>query len=426
MNYTLKPLAKPVNATLEIPGSKSITNRALLLGALAKGTSYLSGMLLSDDTLAFLKALTALGVEIVLDVPQKSAQITGCNGRFPNTGITIECQEAGTILRFLTAACATMPGQFHFKGAPRLAQRPIKTLLEVLVAQGAALQPPGHAEIPFTLLGTPHFSGGSWTIASNESSQFLSALLMVAPLAKTATQLKTHQLISRPYVELTCQMMASFGVSVTHADNDANEIIFNIPSPQAYEGRSYAIEPDASTASYFFAAAAITNGAVTVLNINREHCQQGDIGFLKVLEAMGCRVEASAHQITLKGSNSLKGLSIDMSDISDTFITLACIAPFAETPTTITNIAHAQLKESNRIDAVARNLQTLGIAVEQGNDFITIYPSKPNGGLITSYGDHRIAMGFSIMGLVSEGITIDNIHCVSKTCPNFLDLLEAL
>jgi 3-phosphoshikimate 1-carboxyvinyltransferase len=422
MKYTIKPISSPVNTTIQIPGSKSITNRALLLAALARGRSKLSGMLFSDDTLTFIKALKALGVTLLTDTDQHTCIVEGVNGRFLNNNADIWCQDAGTAIRFLLSACASTPGQFHFDGSARLRQRPLSALLNILTAQGAQLYPENTDNMPFTIIGSNGLSGGKIYVPGEESSQFLSSLLMVAPFAKSNVILHASKLVSRPYIALTCAMMQEFGVMVEQKSDDT----YCITVPQQYHSQQYNIEPDLSTASYFFAAAAVSKGKITVTNLDRQACKQGDIKFLNVLEKMGCRVENLDNSVSVYGPQKLFGIDVDMCDISDTFITLACIAPFADKPTVITNIGHTRFQESNRIEAVAANLSKLGVLVEHGDDYIKIYPSHPQPGLINSYNDHRIAMGFSLIGLIVPEITIDNIECAAKTCPDFTTLWEML
>jgi 3-phosphoshikimate 1-carboxyvinyltransferase len=394
---------------ISIPGSKSITNRALLLAALAKGTSHLSGVLFSDDTWAFINALSALGVNIISDPEKKTCIVHGVNGKFPNSHAKIDCQEAGTVLRFLLAACAAAgSGKFYFDGAAGLRKRPISALIQILIHQGAEIEPEYATQMPFTLVPNG-LVGGSVFVPGHESSQFLSALLMASPLAKCPLIFHTTELVSRPYVALTRTMMQEFGVTAGTLGS--------------YLARDYYIEPDLSTASYFFAAAALTNSMITVPNINRQFCKQGDIRFLDILELMGCKVSGDESQTTVRGVKKLKGVQVDMNDISDTFMTLACLAPFADTPTKITGIGHTRLQESDRISAVADNMRRLGIVVDDSNDQITIYPSSPRAAVIDSHGDHRIAMAFSLIGLVIQGIVINNMDCVSKTCPNFAAML---
>lgn len=422
MQYQIKPSSTPVHKKITIPGSKSITNRALLLAALAKGTSHLSGMLFSDDTFAFINALTNLGIHLTYDSEKNTAEVHGCAGRFPNQYANIDCKDAGTAARFLVAACANSPGKFSFDGSPRLRARPLSALLEVLAAQGASYSNNSCLHMPFTLQGTHGIKGGKIFIPGHQSSQFLSALLMIAPYAKKEVWLQTHDLVSRPYINLTCRMMREFGVTVEQKGVSD----FYIPTSQCYQAQNYQIEPDLSTASYFFAAAAITAGKITIPNIDRNHCKQGDIGFLTILENMGCTVESHDGNTTVIGTKPLNGITVDMNDISDTFMTLACLAPFANSPTTIHNIAHTRLQESDRIQSVANNLSQMGVPVSYGEDFITITPSKPKPTLIESYNDHRIAMAFSLIGLVVPGVVINGMECVAKTCPEFTSMWESL
>jgi 3-phosphoshikimate 1-carboxyvinyltransferase len=419
LNYSIKPLISPINTTIEIPGSKSITNRALLLAALAKGRSTLSGVLFSDDTLVFLNALKVLGVKLTISVENKTVIIEGIDGKFPQKEAEINCGDAGTAARFLLAVCAMNAGEFNFDGSTRLRDRPLLDLIKILKQQGAVFSP--EKNMPFTIKGSTDLLGGDIFVPGDESSQFLSALLMISPYLKSDVALTTSHVISRPYIDMTCSMMKTFGVCVNSQENT-----WRIRTPQHYQSQHYLIEPDLSTASYFFAAAALTGGKIKIPNISRKKCLQGDIAFLSVLELMGSIIEEEANAIILQGPKKLKGVEcINMGDISDTFITLACLAPFADSPTTITHIAHTRFQESDRIEAVSKNLIHLGIYVESGKDFIRIYPGVIQAGVVETYSDHRIAMAFSLIGLKVLGITIKNIECVSKTCPDFIRMLES-
>lgn len=422
MKQSIRAASAPIVARVTIPGSKSITNRALLLAALAEGDSILHDMLLSDDTAVFVKALQQLGISIQVDPATRSCRIIGGQGKFPHSRANIGCADAGTAARFLLAACAAVPGVYVFDGSPRLRERPLAPLLKVLCDQGATVVPEGAKKMPFTLSGADGLRGGRIEIEGTETSQFFSALLMIAPLAKLPVVVTAKEMVSRPYIEMTCSMMADFGVKVQQLD-DAS---YSVSVPQCYQGCEYVIEPDLSTASYFFAAAAVTGGAVTIQAVDRMKCKQGDIAFLTVLEKMGCDVMESATGLTVKTPKVLQGVVVNMQDFSDTFMTLAAIAPFAKTPTTITGIAHTRLQESDRITAMRKGLEQLQIKVEEGPDSITIYPGSPKAGVIDSHNDHRIAMAFSIIGLRVSGIEIDGAECVAKTCPAFFDLWSDL
>ncbi len=422
MRQSIHAVTSPIEARVVIPGSKSITNRALLLAALADGVSELCDMLISDDTLAFVNALRQLGISIQVDAEKHSCIVAGGQGSFPKKNATIWCADAGTVLRFLLAACSIAPGTYEFDGSEQLRQRPIAALLRTLCSQGATIQPEYAEKMPFTLLGSEGLLGGEIEVDDSETSQFLSGLLMAAPFAKTPVVLKTKNLGMHSYVSMTCTMMADFGVLVRRMHHGSYRVL----SPQRYMARDYRIEPDLSTASYFFAAAAVTGGTVTIQAIDRRNSLQGDIKFLSTLEKMGCDVIEKADGLTVKGPAVLQGVSVDMRDFSDTFMTLAAIAAFAETPTIITNIGHTRLQESNRITVMRKNLENLHIKVEEGDDWIKVYPSIPVAGVVDSHHDHRVAMACSLIGLRVPGIEIDDAECVAKTCPEFFTMWESL
>jgi 3-phosphoshikimate 1-carboxyvinyltransferase len=418
MKKQIKTAAKPLLARVIIPGSKSLTNRALLLAALASGESFLSGILFSDDTYALIHALCALGVDLQVDEVSRTCRVTGCGGQFPAQQASIHCRDAGTVARFLLAACAVSRGRYVFDASTRLRERPIADLLRVLRAQGAQINA---EKMPFSMEASG-LQGGMIEVSSTETSQFLSALLMISPFAKQSVLLKTNEVVSAPYVEMTCQMMSDFGVHVERVSQSD----FAIAVPQQYQARDYVIEPDLSTASYFFAAAAVTGGCVTIQPLTRKQVKQGDVAFLNVLEAMGCQVIEHASGLRVQGPKKLQGVTVNMQDFSDTFMTLAAIAPFAETPTTITHIGHTRHQESDRISAMRKNLEALRVKVEEGADWIKVYPSEPQGGLLNSYQDHRIAMACSLIGLRVPGIEIEDAECVAKTCPTFFEMWESV
>lgn len=403
--------------TIIIPGSKSITNRALLLAALANDTSTLTDILLSDDTLAFIQALRQLGVNINLD--GTTAIIEGCSGKFPNQTATIQCEDAGTAARFLTAACANSEGNYTLDGSERLRQRPLKTLINTLKNQGAEF---GSASLPFTVTGHK-LQGGNISIDASESSQFISALLMIAPLMQHDITLHLEQPMRDTYIDMTIAMMKSFGVDVTKSD-----LCYHIKTGQHYQAQRYCIEPDLSTASYFFAKAAnlgstpYNKNSFKLTNVDPKNCLQGDIKFIDDLQAMGCAIEHGENFVRVSNTHSLQGITVDMNDHSDTFMTLACVAVFATSPTTITNIGHTRLQESDRLAAVCDNLQRCGIQTDSDDDWVRIYPGTPVDAELDSFHDHRIAMAFSLLRLVNPNITIRNKDCVSKTCPEFFEI----
>lgn len=397
---------------LVLPGSKSITNRALLLAALARGQSVLSGCLQSEDSQAFVKALISLGVLIEVNADQIT--VVGTGG-FQKNKATVWCQDAGTAARFLLAACSAFPGEFQIDGTARLCERPLAPLIHVLKQLGAAIDA---MQLPCTVKGGV-LTGGALEVEASLSTQFVSALLMIAPFMKTPLALTAKSLNRRAYIDLTINMMQQFGVQVSEKDKT-----FLIQSDQRYQARDYTIEPDLSTATYFFAAAALTAGQVTVMNIDRVHCIQGDVRFLDVLEKMGCTVIQESKGVTVQGPKKLRGVEVDMQDFSDPFMTLAAIAPYADSPTFIKGLAHTRLQESDRVDAIATELTKLHVKVETGPDWIRIHPGTPVAAKLFSHNDHRIAMSLAVLALKTPGIILENPQCVAKTCPAFYDLFR--
>ncbi len=423
----VRPARPDLDVVVRVPGSKSITNRALLLAALADGASTLRGVLDADDTAAFAGGVRALGVPVEPAGPD-AWRVRGAGGPLPAGGGDVYCADAGTAARFLLAACAAGEGEYRFDGSPQLRRRPLAQLLEALRALGARTDPQAAGHLPLTLLAGG-LRGGRVRLPGDTSSQFVSALLMAAPLAREPLEIVVDGLVSRPYVDMTLRMMAAFGVE---AERDGHRS-FRI-APETYRAREYDIEPDASTASYFFAAAAVTGGRVCVAGLRRRDALQGDVRFLDVLEAMGCETGdgpegaavAGAARSCASGPPVLRGLTVDMSDISDTFMTLAALAPFADSPVTVTGIANVRVKESDRIAAVEENLRRLGVRTESGPDHLRVFPGAPHGGHVDPHGDHRIAMAFAVLGLRTPGVVIDDPGCVRKTCPGFFDLWEQL
>jgi 3-phosphoshikimate 1-carboxyvinyltransferase len=423
----VRPARPDLDVAVQVPGSKSVTNRALLLAALADGASTLRGALAADDTLAFAGGVRALGVTV--EAAGDDWVVTGRGGRFPADSADVYCADAGTAARFLLAACAAGQGEFRFDASPQLRRRPLSQLLDVLRAQGARTDPPAADRLPLTL-HADGLRGGSVRLPGDVSSQFVSALLMAAPLAREPLEIVVDGLVSRPYVDMTLAMMAEFGVPAERDGYKAFQV-----TPGTYGAREYQVEPDASTASYFFAAAAVTGGRVCVPGLRRRDALQGDVRFLDVLEAMGCEVGETPGGITAAGSPArscafgppvLQGLTVDMSDISDTFMTLAAMAPFAAAPVTVTGIGNVRVKESDRIAAMEDNLRRLGVRTEAGPDYLRVFPGAPHGGRVDPHGDHRIAMAFAVLGLRTPGVVIDDPGCVRKTCPEFFDLWERL
>ncbi len=422
----IMPLDRPIDATVAVPGSKSLTNRALLIAALADGRSTLTGALASDDTRYMAGALRALGIAVAQEDASEGASegarftVNGRAGRFPVSEATLFIGASGTAARFLTAAMALGRGRYVLDGVARMRERPIEPLLTALRQLGADIvsrEGTGCPPVVATAAGLP---GELCRVRGDLSSQFLSALLMVAPYAGGGATIEVEgELVSRPYVGITTAIMRDFGVPVVEgADRYA------VP-PAVYRAREYAIEPDATAASYFYAAAALTGGTVRVAGLG-PGAVQGDVAFVDVLERMGCAVERGATAITVRGPARLRGVDVDMGDISDTAQTLAALAPFAEGPTTMRGLAHARLKETDRVAAVATELRALGCRVEERPDGLTIHPSALHGGTVATYDDHRMAMSFALIGLRVPGIRIADPGCVAKTFPDFFARFAAM
>ena len=422
----VRPARPGLDAVVRVPGSKSVTNRALLLAGLAAGRSVLRGALEAGDTDAFAAGLRSLGVAV--DRRGDEVVVSGAGGRFPAAEADVYCAEAGTAARFLLAAAAAGEGVYRFDAAPQLRRRPLGLLLQALRAQGARTEPESAGALPLTLRAGG-LAGGSLRLPGDTSSQFVSALLMAAPLGRGPLDLHVDGLVSRPYVTMTLRMMESFGAGAavgSSADAGRGAGDSYVVTPGAYAAREYDVEPDASTASYFFAAAAVTGGRVKVLGLRREGALQGDVAFLDVLECMGCTVTDEPDGVLVAGPAALAGLTVDMADISDTFMTLAAIAPLATSPVTITGIGNVRLKESDRIAAMEENLGRTGVKTESGPDSLRVFPTRPRGARIDPHGDHRIAMAFSVLGLRAPGMLVEDPGCVAKTCPGFFDLWAAI
>lgn len=418
--YPIEPLSHPLVGRIRPPGSKSLTNRALVVGALAAGTSRLSGVLQSVDTRVMVESLRKLGLEVTTDAGDEEIVIAGMAGTIAVPEAKLCLENSGTSIRFLTALCTLGEGTYRLDGNARMRERPIGDLVRALNDLGAHVECEARGDCPPVVVTAAGLPGGQTEVAGSISSQYLSALLMTAPCAEDAVEIRvTGDLVSRPYVDMTLDVMAQFGVDVDEVDEGEFRI-----EPQIYEARDYEIEPDASAASYFFAAAAVTGGRVTVEGLTRASLQ-GDLGFVEVLERMGCQIDWSPDGVTVVGGK-LAGVDVDMNFISDTAQTLAAIAPFAESPTRIRNIAHVRHKETDRIGAVVTELRKLGLEVEEHDDGMTIFPGSLQPAVIDTYDDHRMAMSFAILGLRQPGIQIAAPGCTAKTYPHFFEDLSRL
>lgn len=417
----LSPVLRPVQARVTLPGSKSITNRALLLAALADGTSTLRHPLHSDDTFYMARGLREFGA-CVETTPGDDFTIAGRGGAFQAPDKPLFIGNSGTTVRFLTAAaCLTPPGaDVVLDGNARMRERPIRDLLGALTTLGVEAESiNGHGCPPVRVRGGG-LPGGPCRLRGDVSSQFLSALLQVAPYATRDVEITiVGDLISKPYVEITRAVMEAFGATFENHEYR----FLRVRAGQRYAAREYTIEADASNASYFLAAAAVTGGTVTLENLGSDSIQ-GDVAFVDVLERMGCAV-TRGRQITVAGPPRLRGIEADLEAIPDTAQTLAVVAAFADGPSRITGIGSLRVKETDRIKAVAAELPKLGVRVEEGRDSWTIHPpAEWRGGEIDTYDDHRMAMSFAAAGLRVPGVVIHEPGCVAKTFPDFWERWE--
>ncbi len=416
----IKPLVAPPRATIRVPGSKSITNRALLLTALAEGDSTLDNALFSEDSHWFVECLRRLGITVDADPAAEKYTVHGLGGRFPATSAELFVGNAGTAARFLTAAACLGDGEYHVDGVPRMRERPIAALLSALRELGANISAEGD-HFPLTL-HAHGLNGGSASLDASESSQYLSALLLIAPYARADVTIRIQSaLVSQPYVDTTLQMMAQFGITVEHDQYKR----FQIKAGQRYTARLYGVEPDASNASYFFAAAAVTGGQVTIPYLGRDSLQ-GDIHFLDVLEKMGCVVHYRPEGVTLHGPTRLRGVDVNMNAISDTAQTLAAIAPYADSPVTIRDVQHIRYKETDRIKAIVTELRRLGATVDEFADGLRIHPGGLHAANVNTYQDHRMAMAFAVTGLRTPGVMINDPDCTQKTFPDYFTRFKTL
>ena len=424
--FTFTPVDRPVDGVVLVPGSKSITNRALPIAALARGESELTGALFSDDTRYMAEALKQLGLRIEADEATNSFSVTGGDGAFPARSADLFIGNSGTTVRFLTAVLTLGHGDFHIDGIPRMRKRPIQPLIRALNELGGNVASEEGTGCPPVRVIADGLPGGSVSVPGDKSSQYFSALLIAAPAARDGIEILVEgDLVSKPYMPMTAGVMDDFGVEVDLDQIDWKR--FAVAPGQHYEGRTYRIEPDASNASYFFAAAAVTGGRVRVGGLGSSSTQ-GDLGFVRVLEAMGATVTIGNDYTEVIGppGGNLRGVDLDLNAISDTAQTLAAIAPFASGPTTIRGVEHARLKETDRVAALAIELRKMGQQVEERPDGLTIVPHPVLPADIDTYDDHRMAMSFGIATLRAPGLRILDPGCTAKTFPDFFQRLTAL
>lgn len=423
--YLVKKIEQPIDWKVEVPGSKSMTNRALLMAALSEGTVEVEGVLFSDDSRHFLSSLESLGFTLNIEESKRKVTVTGCNGSIPKKEAEIHVGSAGTAARFLTAMLGFSDGVYTVQASEQMKKRPMKPLFDLLIGVGAKityLEQEGF--LPIRIEGCSYQHAPlSLDLDISRSTQFLSALLLISPMVKQGLHIHiTSEKADGSYIRITRKMMEEFGVKVAFDGRD-----YDVAPQASYQKHSYVVEPDMSAACYFYAAAAITGGQALVRHVHMDNTQ-GDLKFLDVLQQMGCMMVDTTEGIAVKGpaEGKLKGITTDMNDFSDQALTLAAIAPFADGDVGIRNIGHIRGQESDRIHAIVTELARVGIACEEEADAVTIHPGVPTGGIIETYEDHRVAMAFSLIGLRTEGVWIDNPGCCGKTFEEYFEVLDDL
>lgn len=415
------PLLSPPDATVVIPGSKSYTNRALILAALAQGTSTITNALVADDSEAMLEALDALGVVVERD--DKQWLVQGLGGAIPAGPLNINARFSGTTSRFLLPVLALGVGPYVLDGHEPLRKRPIGPIAEALLTLGAEVEDvdgTGLNFLPLSVRGG-NLSGGQVEVSAEFSSQFVTGLLQAGPYMRRGLTLNmVEATASRPYLTMTTSVMSAFGVTVERP----NENQFVVPAG-GYVATTYEVEPDASTASYVFAAAAITGGRIRVPGLGRRSLQ-GDMEFLDVLRQMGAHVEVNEDWSEVRGSADIRGVDIDMSDFPDMAQSVAAVAVFGDKPTRVRGVSLIRHHETDRIRAVVTEMRRLGIQAEEFDDGFVIHPGTPRPAQVETYDDHRMAMSFALLGLRVPGIEIVDPVCVGKTFPGFFDVLDSL
>lgn len=416
----IKPI-RNLNAQVSIPGSKSYTQRALVIASVARGKSFLRNHLISEDVTCLIEALRSLGAGIV--TTDEDIIISGTGGKIKNPGKEIHLGNNGTAMRFLTGLVAIGKGEFVLTGDSRLCERPVGQLLDALKTLGVDARSINNNGCPPVIINADGMQGGSVTFTDIESSQYVSSILICAPFAEKETRIRLlGRAVSLPYIDMTIEVMGAFGVDVTRE----TPYIYLIKNNQRYTGRRYFIEGDVSHASYFFLASALCKGKVRVLNIN-PHTLQGDIGLLDIMESLGCSITRGDDWVEVEGREMNGGEYIfDMKDMPDAVPTLAVLAAVRPGRTVIKGISHLRLKESNRITALVGELTRTGIKAEEKDDGMVICGGNPHAAVINTYNDHRIAMSFAMLGLTVPGIIIKDRDCVNKSFPSFWNELERL
>ncbi len=422
------PTVKAVQGSLPAPPSKSATQRAIVAAALAPGRSRLRHPLLADDSRHLIACLNAVGIATRPSGSKEAPalEVEGRGGRIPAERAELFVGNAGTAMRFLSAMLALGRGDYVIDGDQRMRRRPIEDLLAALRVLGAHAESVRGDGCPPVRVGGPGFSGGAVRLRGGTSSQYLSAILLAAPATPRGVEVEIEgPLVSRPYVDLTIEVMRRFGVDVQTAPGGSDPVRYHVPPGRPYRPSDLEIEGDYSSASYFFAAAAVTSGRVRVERLD-PMSRQGDARFVRLLERMGCRVETGENWVAVEGTGALQGIEVDCRDMPDIVPTLAVVALFANAPTRITGVPHLKVKESDRIAALAAEIDRLGGSAAPALDGLTIVPRSLTGARIETYSDHRMAMAFAVAGLRVPGVVISDPDCVSKSFPGFWEIFHRL
>lgn len=420
--YAIRAASQPINLKIALPGAKAITHRAILLGSLAEGVSEITNIHLGASTLSMIKALKQLGIAIQLDMKAKTCIIAGDSGKFPKKQTTVWCEKSSAIAEYLLTACACSDGLYYFDASKKVAEKTNTVLLNLLVRQGAQLIPTDTKKMPFTLVGCESFEGGEISLNKPVNYSMLSALLMTAPFSRSHFTFNLPDGITHSSIEMTCNMMAEFGVLV-HRVHQAQLMV---PTPQRYQARDYIVEPDLGLGCYFFAATAITNGNLTIQSFKRSSCRQPSSQFLFVLEKMGCIIKETALGLNIQGPKKLHGIEVSLRNFADAFFALTAIAPFCQSPIRITHIGPITQKEHDDLTAVKKNLTILGIHVESGNDWIKIFPGVIKPAIIDTQDNYRLAMSFAVIGLRVNGMILENCKRLKFVYPDFFEMWKHL
>jgi 3-phosphoshikimate 1-carboxyvinyltransferase len=424
----IQPISRPIDLDIAVPGSKSITNRALVMAAMADGAVELHGMLRSDDTHYMIECLKTLGFDVTVDWKKNWCRVLGLGGKIPSKGADLYVGAAGTVMRFLSAFVALGEGRYRLDGTQRMRERPIEDLLQGMRLMGVKAHSENNNQCPPVIVEASGLPGGRTQVDGSRSSQYISALLLIAPYAKTPMEIEvTGNFVSRPFVELTLKNMADCGVM----SSTQGERIYRPTHGAKYRSGVYEVEGDATAASYFLGAAAILGGRCCVTNVAADS-KQGDSRFADVLRKMGCQVRKGflangrGIEVSRDPKTPLQAIDVDMNDMPDVVLTLAAVCMFANGTSSIINVGNLRIKETDRLHALATELRKMGAEIDEGEDYLEITPAKQIDAKIATYDDHRMAMSMALVGLARPGVTIMEPACVSKTYPYYFDDLKRL